>query len=111
MSRSWMGTLIGGVALALALSGAGVAQAGQVPSGQAPSGQAGDVTAAANPATWSPPSNLVTPLNQVWSHQESTYGNLYGFRNYGWDQVFVNGGYLNFCVRWDSSAPVSASLR
>ena len=92
---------LGALALGLALSGAGVAQAEQ----------ARDVTVAANPATWSPPSNLVTPLDQVWRHQESTYGNLYGFRNYGWDQVFVNGGYLNFCVRWDSPAPVSASLR
>ena len=101
VSRSWMRTVLGAVVLALAVSGAGVAQAEP----------ARDVTAAANPATWSPPANLVTPLNQVWSHQESTYGNLYGFRNYGWDQVFVNGGYLNFCVRWDSSAPVSASLR
>ena len=62
---------------------------------------------------WNPPSNLVTPLNQVWAHQEETYnnGNLYGFRNYGWDQVFANGGYLNFCVRWDSSASVSTAQR
>jgi hypothetical protein len=64
-----------------------------------------------NPGSWNPPSNLVTPLNEVWAHQESTYGNLYGFRNYGWDQVFANGGYINYCVRWDSSAPVSAALR
>lgn len=60
---------------------------------------------------WNPPSNLVTPLNQVWSHVESTYGNLYGFRNYGWDQIMANRGYVNYCVRWDSSAPVSAALR
>jgi hypothetical protein len=64
-----------------------------------------------NPGSWNPPSNLVTPLNEVWAHQESTYGDLYGFRNYGWDQVFANGGYLNFCVRWDSPAPVSVALR
>nr|MDT0660648.1 cellulose-binding protein [Micromonospora sp. DSM 115978] len=62
---------------------------------------------------WNPPANLVTPLNEVWTHQEQTYnnGNLYGFRNYGWDQLFANGGYLNFCVRWDSSASVSAAQR
>ena len=60
---------------------------------------------------WNPPANLVTPLNEVWAHQESTYGNLYGFRNYGWDQVMANGGSINYCVRWDSSAPVSATLR
>ncbi|MFC8849878.1 MULTISPECIES: cellulose binding domain-containing protein [unclassified Micromonospora] len=66
----------------------------------------------APPSTgWNPPANLVTPLNEVWAHQESTYNNLYGFRNYGWDQVFANRGYLNFCVRWDSSATVTAAQR
>ena len=70
-------------------------------------------TAHAAPATWSPPANLVTPLNQVWQHQEQTYnnGNLYGFRNYGWDQVMANRGYINYCVRWDSSATVTAAQR
>ncbi|WP_233624360.1 cellulose-binding protein [Actinoplanes sp. ATCC 53533] len=63
------------------------------------------------PGGWNPPANLVTPLNQVWQHQEQTYNNLYGFRNYGWDQIFANGGSVNYCVRWDSSAPVSAALR
>jgi hypothetical protein len=66
---------------------------------------------AAAPADWSPPANLVTPLDEVWRHQEQTYGNLYGFRNYGWDQIFANRGSINYCVRWDSSAPVSAALR
>jgi hypothetical protein len=62
---------------------------------------------------WNPPSSLVQPLGEVWRHQEATYnnGNLYGFGNYGWDQVMANGGYVNYCVRWDSSAPVSADLR
>jgi len=63
------------------------------------------------PSGWNPPANLVTPLNQVWLHQEQTYNDLYGFRNYGWDQVVANGGSINYCVRWDSSAPVSAALR
>ncbi|GAA3413320.1 hypothetical protein [Streptosporangium vulgare] len=60
---------------------------------------------------WNPPANLVTPLNQVWQHYESTYPQLNTFRNYGWDQVMANGGSLNYCVRWESSAPVSAALR
>ncbi|WP_082310226.1 cellulose-binding protein [Nonomuraea sp. SBT364] len=60
---------------------------------------------------WNPPANLVTPLNEVWQHQESTYPNLYGFRNYGWDQIMANRGSVNYCVRWDSGAPVSAALR
>lgn len=70
-------------------------------------------TPTSTPVAWNPPSTLVTPLDEVWRHQESTYnnGNLYGFRNYGWDQVMANGGYLNICVRWDSDQPVSAALR
>ncbi|MER6177535.1 discoidin domain-containing protein [Streptosporangium sp. NPDC001681] len=61
---------------------------------------------------WSPPASLVTPLNQVWQHVESTYNpGPSAFRNYGWDQVMANGGSINYCVRWDSSAPVSATLR
>ncbi|WP_211267087.1 hypothetical protein [Nonomuraea candida] len=60
---------------------------------------------------WNPPGNLVTPLNEVWQHQESTYPNLYGFRNYGWDQIMANRGSINYCVRWDSGATVSAALR
>ncbi|MDQ7911029.1 cellulose-binding domain-containing protein [Phytohabitans sp. ZYX-F-186] len=68
----------------------------------------------APPSTgWNPPSNLVTPLNEVWAHQEETYnnGNLYGFRNYGWDQIMANRGYINYCVRWDSTAIVTTQLR
>ncbi|GAA4532458.1 MULTISPECIES: hypothetical protein [Nonomuraea] len=65
-----------------------------------------------NPSTpWNPPANLVTPLNEVWQHVESTYPNLYGFRNYGWDQIMANGGSINYCVRWDSSATVTAAQR
>jgi hypothetical protein len=60
---------------------------------------------------WSPPSNLAGPLDEVWRHQESTYSNLYGFRNYGWDQIMANRGYLNYCVRWDSAATVSTAQR
>jgi hypothetical protein len=60
---------------------------------------------------WNPPSNLVTPLNEVWQHEESTYTNLYGFRNYGWDQVMAGRGTINYCVRWDSTASVTAAQR
>ncbi len=58
---------------------------------------------------WEPPGNLVTPLAEVWAHYEQTY-NL-DFSNFAWDQIMANGGYLNCCVRWDSSATVSAALR
>jgi hypothetical protein len=60
---------------------------------------------------WNPPSNLVQPLAAVWSHEESTYNNLYGFRNYGWDQIMAGGGAINYCVRWDTTAHVTAAQR
>ena len=64
---------------------------------------------------WNPPANLVQPLNEVWAHVEQTYSGGNGgwsrFRNYGWDQVVANGGFVNYCVRWDSGASVSAALR
>ncbi|WP_327316528.1 hypothetical protein [Streptomyces sp. NBC_01235] len=60
---------------------------------------------------WNPPANLVQPLNEVWNHVSTTYPDLYGFRNYGWDQVMANKGSINYCVRWESDAPVSTALR
>ncbi|MFI5842177.1 cellulose-binding domain-containing protein [Catenuloplanes sp. NPDC051500] len=68
-------------------------------------------TPAPQPSTWNPPANLTGALDAVWRHQEETYGNLYGFRNYIWDQLTAAQGSINYCVRWDSSAPVSAALR
>jgi len=63
------------------------------------------------PSDWDPPSSLVQPLAAVWSHEESTYGDLYGFKNYGWDQLVAGGGSINYCVRWDSAAHVTAAQR
>jgi hypothetical protein len=68
-------------------------------------------TSCVRPSGWNPPSNLAGPLDQVWQHQESTYPDLYGFRNYGWDQIFANRGSLNYCVRWDSAAHVTTAQR
>ncbi|OBT70853.1 hypothetical protein VF21_10216 [Pseudogymnoascus sp. 05NY08] len=63
--------------------------------------------------TWNPPSNLVTPLQEVWDHESSTYnnGDLVGFKNYGYDIIKASGGKLNFCVRWDSAATVTEAQR
>ncbi|MGC4891548.1 cellulose-binding domain-containing protein [Micromonospora sp. DT227] len=82
------------------------------PTTPAPTPTAGPTTPP--PASgWNPPANLVGPLNQVWQHVEQTYnnGNPLGFRNYGWDQLFANRGAINYCVRWDSSATVTAAQR
>ncbi|MFJ7995592.1 hypothetical protein ACIQ7D_00170 [Streptomyces sp. NPDC096310] len=72
---------------------------------------AGTAPAAVAAADWNPPAQLVRPLDEVWRHVESTYPDLYGFRNYGWDQVMANKGRVSYCVRWESDQPVSAQLR
>lgn len=66
---------------------------------------------ATSTAEWNPPSGLVTPLGQVWDHMASTYPDIYGFKNYGFDQIMANKGSINYCVRWDSDNPVTATLR
>lgn len=60
---------------------------------------------------WNPPAKYLDPLARNWKHQEDTYRDLYGFRNYLFDQVMAGNGSINYCVRWDSRATVSASLR
>ncbi|CAM1500409.1 Fc.00g095710.m01.CDS01 [Cosmosporella sp. VM-42] len=62
---------------------------------------------------WSPPSELATPLKQVWDHCLETYsdGDLFGFKNYGWDQVKATSGSINMCVRWESSSSVTEAQR
>ncbi|KAF2008621.1 hypothetical protein BU24DRAFT_94180 [Aaosphaeria arxii CBS 175.79] len=64
-----------------------------------------------NQKKWNPPSNLVTPLKQVWDHQMSTYSNPLGFKNYGYDQVMAAKGKINYCVRWEGTKPVTADQR
>ena len=60
---------------------------------------------------WNPPSDLAVPLDEVWQHEVSTYTDLYGFKNYLWDQIMAAKGSINYCVRWDSSASVTAAQR
>jgi hypothetical protein len=60
---------------------------------------------------WNPPSDFATPLKEVWDHEVKTYSDALGFKNYGWDQVIAGKGQLNVCVRWESSASVTAEQR
>ncbi|KAF5011798.1 hypothetical protein FDECE_2088 [Fusarium decemcellulare] len=60
---------------------------------------------------WNPPSDLTTPLKEVWDHCLETYSDALGFKNYGWDQVIAGKGQLNMCVRWESSESVTAEQR
>ncbi len=69
------------------------------------------VTPSSSSVPWNPPANLTSALAAVWTHEETTYSDLYGFRNYGWDQVMAGAGTINYCVRWDSSASVTAAQR
>ncbi|WP_117213704.1 cellulose-binding domain-containing protein [Allorhizocola rhizosphaerae] len=87
------------------------------PTGSPTSSPTGQPPSSSPPPTsgWNPPSNLVQPLNEVWAHVEQTYNGGNGgwsrFRNYGWDQIMANRGFINYCVRWDSSASVTTAQR
>lgn len=70
-----------------------------------------NVIHAASNDPWNPPSQLAAPLAQVWQHEVSTRPTLNTFMNYGWDQLMAEKGSINYCVRWDSNVPVSATLR
>jgi hypothetical protein len=49
---------------------------------------------------WSPPSDISTPLQEVWDHCIDTYSSgLYGFKNYGWDQLMATDGYAKLFYR------------
>lgn len=61
--------------------------------------------------TWSPPTNLVTPLAEVWEYQVSTYSDPLGFKNYGYDQIIATGGKVNYCVRWEGDEKVTYAQR
>jgi hypothetical protein len=60
---------------------------------------------------WNPPSDLAGALKEVWDHEVKTYSDALGFKNYGWDQVIAGKGKLNVCVRWESSASITAEQR
>ncbi|WP_169944398.1 discoidin domain-containing protein [Microbispora sp. H11081] len=66
---------------------------------------------AVRPSDWSPPAALVAPLDEVRRHAEAASADPYGARDLAWDKILANGGSVNYCVRWDSTAPVSAELR
>lgn len=61
--------------------------------------------------TWNPPSELKTGLEQVWKHEIETYSDPLGFKNYGFDQVMAGNGKINYCVRWEGDASVTAAQR
>ncbi|MFF5296696.1 cellulose-binding domain-containing protein [Paractinoplanes globisporus] len=121
-NASWNGSVASGGTVSVGFTGTfgsanpspaaftinGVTCTGTTPTTQPPT-----TTPTTSPSAdpWNPPSSLVQPLAAVWSHEEQTYSDLYGFKNYGWDQLFAGGGSINYCVRWDSTAHVTATQR
>ncbi|MDT0442221.1 hypothetical protein [Streptomyces johnsoniae] len=76
-----------------------------------PPAAAADGPSARAAEPWNPPAQYAQGLDEVWQHVESTYPDLYGFRNYGWDQLIANEGTFTYCVRWESATPVTAATR
>ncbi|KAL9622050.1 MAG: hypothetical protein Q9160_003549 [Pyrenula sp. 1 TL-2023] len=63
------------------------------------------------PNTWAPPPDLVAPLQQIWDRTVQMRPNDLTWKNWGYDQIMANQGKVNYCVRWDSSAPVTEDQR
>ena len=66
----------------------------------------------------SPPNtNDIRPatIDWVWQNRILVNDNgdpaAFAFKNYGFDQIIANGGYLNYLVRWESDEPVTAAQR
>jgi hypothetical protein len=67
------------------------------------------------------PSNLQQTIDLTWREMTGgfqgqtgarpTSASILNFRNTIWDQLKDAGGSLNFCVRWDSTATVSSTMR
>ncbi|KAM0231459.1 hypothetical protein ACHAPO_008569 [Fusarium lateritium] len=60
---------------------------------------------------WNPPADLKAPLQEVWEHYEKTYEDFGKNENTGFHQIMANKGFLNICVRWDSSATLTEAQR
>ncbi|MGW8848774.1 hypothetical protein ACWGNE_13400 [Streptomyces xiamenensis] len=97
-----------GTALTAPASAAGLAPAAVQPEVKRESSAAPQVATAGRQAPsdigtaaeWNPPAHLVRPLNEVWQHVEQT------------SQLMADGGgHLDYCVRRETDAPVSAQLR
>ena len=78
-------------------------------------GVVGIATAEESPWTtdevFAPPAEMVVALEDVWHRTEGKNPALLTFPNYGFDQVMAGGGTVDYCVRWESSAEVSVTLR
>lgn len=57
------------------------------------------------------PSDLTTPLDEVWEHTEETRPADLNFENYGYDQIIAGEGNINYCVRWESSNTLTQANR
>jgi hypothetical protein len=124
-NAGWNGALAGGASTSFGFNASwttsnpaptgftlnGITCTGAVSTSPTPTTTSATPTPTATSDPWDPPSDLTTPLDEVWQHEVSTYTDLYGFKNYIWDQLMAAKGSINYCVRWDSSASVTAAQR
>lgn len=71
--------------------------------------------------TGTPPEAYEETIDIVWQemsgqlvgrdHARGEGLSILTFRNFIWDQIMETGGTLNFCVRYESTVPVTATLR
>lgn len=59
--------------------------------------------------TWDPPSSMTTGLNQVWARTLQENPKWSDDKNWIIDQLMVNNGSINYCVRWNTAAHKSTA--
>jgi hypothetical protein len=60
--------------------------------------------------TWNPPKYLIADLDAIRGKTTQTYGQRL-FKGTGFHQVLSNKGYINYCVRWDSTSVATSEQR
>jgi hypothetical protein len=60
---------------------------------------------------WNPPAQFRQPLAEVWDYTTKRQSRWATFTHFEWDQIMAGRGSVTYCVRWESSAPVTAAQR
>jgi len=90
--------------------GAGSGGAGSGSAGAAGTGAAGAGAAGGAGCDWSsPPANVSAWVNESWSSELGN--NIRTRKAWNLDNVMLNKGSLNLCVRWGATSAVPASVR
>lgn len=76
-----------------------------------PNAPRADTAASLKSTSWPPPLKIASDLEDVWKWHINRRRDTLSFKNFGWHQIMDNKGYLNYCIRWESTTPATAEIR